>query len=144
VSGCTIAADGTSRRCSKRIKTPGGKSQKVSNRRRGSAPIDLATVLPGPIQHADIPERLIGPVRWTYDVVGHLLMPTLEQWETGFMRDLNIEGQVAVWTCAAGGVIAFHRRHGLPLEPREDDLRLALDLIAAGVGNHRTFSNAAI
>jgi len=59
----------------------------------------------GPLQHQTIPERLSRAVAWTYEIVGHYIWPTLEQWETGFMRDLHMEREIVLWMMIAGAFL---------------------------------------
>ena len=106
ISGCRVSADGKSGFCKskKRVKVPGGKS------RIEGGPWELkmmpaADLKDGPLQHQTIPERLSRAVAWTYEIVGHYIWPTLEQWETGFMRDLHMEREIVLWMMIAGAFL---------------------------------------
>src|SRR5262245_11948401 len=108
-NGCTIHADGASGRCKER-----GAWEKRKVR--------LDEIKQGPIRHQELPSFLLDIIRWTYEVVGRYLKPTLEQWETGFMRDLHVDREVIFWHQTAFAFITYHLRRQLPLRSPEEEL----------------------
>ncbi len=58
--------------------------------------IDPSKLKPEPIHNESLPEELLEHVRAVYDVVGPYLDTTREQFEIGFMRDMEPEDEVAV------------------------------------------------
>jgi hypothetical protein len=88
------------------------------------SPSELKDVKPGPIRHKQVPDFLLDMMRWSYKIVGRFIVPTLEQWELGFMRDLNMERQVGYWHRLAFAFITWHSRAGVGL--RSDDVERKL------------------
>jgi hypothetical protein len=95
---CEIDADGQSGYCNTKGKK--WKFQQVK-------PSDLK---PGPIRHQELPEFLLDIMRWTFEVIGHYVVATSEQWELDFMRDLNVEREVLLWHRMAFAFITYHRK----------------------------------
>lgn len=61
----------------------------------------------GHIQHKTLSPSTIAIVRRLYERVGHLVCPTLEQWELGYMRDVNLKRELAVWGVIADAFEAY-------------------------------------
>jgi hypothetical protein len=115
---CRVAADGKSGYC---------KSTKKNWERKK---VPVSEIKPGPIRHAELPDFLLGVIRWTYSIVGHYIQPTLEQWELGFMRDMNVTKEVIFWHRLAFAFIAYHRRRNLPLRSDAEEQKLVGSFIA--------------
>ncbi len=97
--------------------------------------IDPNQVRPSPIQHESLSPELLEHVRAVYDVVGPYLATTLEQFEVGFMRDMEPESEVAAWCGITAAWIAYHEKHlGDELLPDEDEKQLLGALIAISTG----------
>jgi hypothetical protein len=109
---CRVAVDGKSGYCETKKKH--WKTEMVR----------LDKLQPGPIQHPTLPDSLLDIIRWTYDVVGHYVQPTLEQWELDFMRDMNVAREVVFWHRTAFAFITYHHRRNLPLRSDEEEGRL--------------------
>ena len=59
--------------------------------------VDAEAVRQGRIQCPSLPEPLLLRIRAVHTCIGDGYDVTLEQFEVGFMRDANPEGEVAVW-----------------------------------------------
>lgn len=59
--------------------------------------IDPKNVRPGQIRHEGLNPEWERIARHTYQVVGHLVKPTYEQWELDFLRDENPEHELFLW-----------------------------------------------
>lgn len=98
--------------------------------------IDPRQIRPGSIRHDSLPPKLLEMVGAVYEVVGHPLDMTLEQFELGFMRDMHPEREVAVWVRIAKASLAYHEKFlgnkPLPIEV-EKKLLAALISISTGV-----------
>jgi len=75
---------------------------KKKKRRREIREIPVGNIKPGPLRHkrglSAILERI---ARGIYSKVGHFVYPTFEQWEIGFMRDMQPWKEVLVWETIA-------------------------------------------
>jgi hypothetical protein len=109
---CRVAPDGKSGYC-KTQKSP-WKTEKVR----------LKNLWPGSIQHNDVDLLSRDMMKWSYDVVGRYLYPTLEQWELGFMRDMRTRMEVWFWHRIAAAFITYHRRLNLPLRSADEERKL--------------------
>jgi hypothetical protein len=97
--------------------------------------IDPNKVQPGPIQHESLSPELLEHVQAVYDVLGPYLATTLEQFEIGFMRDMEPESEVAVWCGITAAWIAYHEKHLCDeVLPDEDEKKLLGALIAISTG----------
>ena len=96
---------------------------------------DPRTLRPGPIRHKSLPPDLLGQIRAVYDVIGPYLDMTLEQFEIGFMRDMDPEREVAIWCGIAKAWLAYHEDF-LENEtlPDEEERKLLGALIAISTG----------
>jgi len=95
---------------------------------------DLKKARPGPVQHPELPRALLDQARWSYRVVGHYLLPTLEQWELGFMRDQNVVGEIGFWCRVTFAFIDYHRRRDLPVRSDAEERDLTTAFAALGSG----------
>jgi hypothetical protein len=113
---CRITADGQRGICKKQ-----GHWQKKT-----LAADESRQVQPGPIQHRGVSAWTQGIVRWSYSIVGRYVVPTLEQWELGFMRDTHIARarEVLYWHLLSFAFITYHRRLKIPLRSEEEERML--------------------
>jgi len=96
--------------------------------------IDPRKLRPGPIRHSQLPPELEDLARHSYQVVGHFLYPTFEQWEIGFLRDANPEREIVLWF-----VIAEVFKVATKKRPDLDEKEILGDLVAissGGEGRH--------
>jgi hypothetical protein len=64
--------------------------------------VDLKSLQPGPIQHPNgLPAPLEKWARSLYERVGLHIYDSFEQWELGFMRDLQPQNEMFVWEAIA-------------------------------------------
>jgi hypothetical protein len=96
--------------------------------------VPMSELHPGPIEHEHLPDLLLDICRWTFDVVGRYVVPTLEQWELGFMRDVHAEREVFFWHRLAFAFITYHRRKGLRRRTDAEEKQLLGWLFDAGAG----------
>jgi hypothetical protein len=113
---------------------PSHKGKKKKPELRKATASDLANFQPGPIRRPNLSEFQKGIMAWAFAVVGHYLIPTLEQWELGFMRDSS-DQEVNVWHRLAFAFVDYHRKRGLALRSREEEKRLAGNFVAVSLGN---------
>jgi len=95
--------------------------------------IDAKDVKPGPICHESLSPTMEEVARFTYHMVGHLISPTFEQWELGFLRDLYPERELFLWLVIAEAfdrVVADH--------PGLDEKLIVGDLAAVSTGAEST------
>lgn len=79
------------------------------------------------LQHQSLPADLVDMCRWIYTIVGRYVVPTLEQWEIGFLCDLRPRLQIYDWYRIAHAFITWHARRNLPLRsPKEEGLLVAM------------------
>lgn len=101
-------------------------------------PVDPKKLRPGPIRNESLPPEMLEQIEAVYQVIGSYVSTSLEQFEIGFMRDMNPENEVAVWCSIAAAWLAYHEKHlGDELLPDEDEKKLlgALLSISTGVKN---------
>lgn len=97
--------------------------------------IDPSQIRPGPIQHESLPPELLERIRAVYEVVGPYLGSNLEQFEIGFMRDMNPESEVNVWCCITAAWMAYHEKYlGDALLSDEEEKELVGALVAISTG----------
>ncbi len=83
-----------------------------------------------------MPNGLIEAIKFSYDTVGHYITPTLEQWETEFMRDSRPEKEVHTWVRIALSWQLYHERNATDKvlsDEHEKNLVTTLVLISMGV-----------
>ena len=97
--------------------------------------VDPRQLRPGPIQHESLPPELLAKIKAVFDVIGPHFDMTLKQFETGFMRDLHPEREVALWCRITLAWLAYHEKF-LDDERQEDDeeRKLLGTLIAISTG----------
>lgn len=67
---------------------------------------------PGPIRHAELPPELHRQLADVYRDAGHFIWGTLEEFERGFLHDLDPARDVAVWRQIADALRLYCERHG--------------------------------
>jgi hypothetical protein len=100
--------------------------------------IDPNRVKPGPIRHESLSPELLKQIEAVYGVVSPYLSMTLEQFEIGFMRDMDPETEVALWCSITAAWIDYHEQYLDDEEqPEEVEKQLigALVAISSGVEN---------
>jgi len=96
--------------------------------------VPLSALGPAPIRHASLPVDLLEKIRVLFHTVGRYVYDekyTLEQWETGFMRDAHPEREVAVWSRIACAWKQYHVRH---LEDEVRNYKYEQRLVTALIG----------
>lgn len=63
--------------------------------------VDPKKVRAGKIKHERLDPKWEEIARHTFQVVGHLVKPTYEQWELDFLRDQNPEQELFLWLVIA-------------------------------------------
>ena len=97
--------------------------------------VDLSQLRPGPIRHASLPPALLEPIRAVFDVIGPYIGMTLEQFETGFMRDMHPESEVALWCRITKAWLAYHEDFlANEIQPDEEERKLLGALMAISTG----------
>jgi hypothetical protein len=97
--------------------------QRTSSR---TSEIDPATLQPGPIRHAQLPDDLVARVRAFEPVFAEVYPCTHEKWVEGFQRDLNPGSEIAIWEQIAAAFTRFIAGRDLPLEIRKEAFRILL------------------
>ena len=97
--------------------------------------VDPRQLRPGPIRNESLPPNVLKMVKAIYDVIGHYLDTTLEQFEIGFMRDMHPESEVVVWCSITAAWLAYHEKflNDEPL-PDDDERKLLAALISISTG----------
>jgi hypothetical protein len=119
---CEIDADGQSGYCNTEGKKWEFQLAKVSD------------LKPGPIRHQELPEFLLDIMQWSFKVIGHYVVATLEQWELDFMRDLNVGPEVLLWHRIAFAFITYHRKRNLPVRSDSEEQQLVGSLVSIASG----------
>ena len=66
--------------------------------RKEQQEVPIEDLKQGPIRHEKGLSPLLEEIaRFIFSKVGHLVYPTFEQWELGFMRDMHPEREILVW-----------------------------------------------
>ena len=98
--------------------------------------IELSKLRPGPILHESLPSELLDQIKAVFDLVGPYLDMTLEQFEIGFMRDMDPKSEVFLWCNITAAWLDYHENflddETLP-EEEEKKLLSALIVISTGV-----------
>ena len=96
---------------------------------------DPSQLRPGQIRHGSLPPELLEQIKAVYDVIGHYIGTTLEQFEISFMRDTDPESEVALWCRIVAAWLVYHEKF---LEdetlPDEDERKMLGALIAIPTG----------
>jgi hypothetical protein len=100
----------------------------------GLIKVKVSDLKHGPIQHETLPDDLLQMLKTLYDLVGHYNCPTLEEWELGFMRDMNPAREAAVWSHIALGWITYHQRYLGRMLPEGEESKLVTILTGLSMG----------
>jgi hypothetical protein len=94
-----------------------------------------------------LPADLLPRIEATYRQVGHYIEPSLEQWELGFMRDMNPEGEVNHWEVFARAFQTYKQKcckgKRIRREQARDIIRI-LSLISMAQPLARIHGNAVV
>ena len=97
--------------------------------------VDLSQLRPGPIRHESLPPALLEQIQAVFDVIGPYTGMTLEQFETGFMRDMHPESEVALWCRITKAWLAYHEDFlQNQTQPDEEERKLLGALLAISTG----------
>ena len=97
--------------------------------------IDPSQLRPGPIRKVCLPPELLDQIKAVYDLIGPYIGMTLEQFEIGFMRDMHLESEVALWCNNTKAWLANHEDFlGNETLPYEEERKLLGALIAISTG----------
>ncbi|MFM7149611.1 MAG: hypothetical protein ACKO23_07190 [Gemmataceae bacterium] len=66
---------------------------------------------PGPIRNESLPPVLLAQIKQVFDVIGPYIGMTLEEFEIGFMRDMNPANEVAIWASITAVWRAYHEKY---------------------------------
>jgi hypothetical protein len=98
--------------------------------------IDPRKLRPGPIRNKSLPPELLHKIKAVFDLIGPYINISLEQFEIGFMRDVDPESEVALWCSISGAWLAYHKKFLNEEELSDGDekkLLSALILISTGI-----------
>jgi hypothetical protein len=98
--------------------------------------VKVADLKSGPIRHRSLSGLEQGLARWSFKIVGHYLHPTLEQWETGFMRDLHKFDEILFWHRLSLAFIGYHRQRNIPLRSPKEEKELIGSLLRFATEGH--------
>ena len=74
--------------------------------------IPLDKIKPGPLRHKKGLSPLLERIaRGLYSTVGHFVYPTFEQWELGFMRDMQPWREILIWETIARTSDLYRAKH---------------------------------
>lgn len=90
--------------------------------------IDPSQVRPGPIRHESLSPELLKQIEGVYGVIGPYLSMTLEQFEIGFMREMDPETEGALWCSITAAWIDYHEKY---LDDEEQSKEVEKQLIGA-------------
>jgi hypothetical protein len=97
--------------------------------------VDLSQLRPGPIRHDSLPPALLQQIQAVFDVIGPYINMTLEEFETGFMRDMHPEREVALWCTITKAWLAYHEDFlANEIQPDEEERNLLVALMAISMG----------
>jgi hypothetical protein len=91
--------------------------------------IDPKKIRPGNIKHEQLTPKWEEVARHTFQVVGHLVKPTYEQWELGFLRDQSPEQELFLWLVISDAFEVAVVEH-----PDMDEKAIIGDLICISAG----------
>jgi hypothetical protein len=98
--------------------------------------IDPSKLRPGPIRNESLPPELLDQIKAVFDVIGPYINMTLEQFEIGFMRDMDPKSEVFLWCNITAAWLDYHENflddETLP-DDEEKKLLSALIVISTGV-----------
>jgi len=59
--------------------------------------VKFSDIQPGPVR-GELTDEQSEKLKTIYKICGHLNAPTLEEFELGFMRDLNPDNEIRIWS----------------------------------------------
>jgi hypothetical protein len=97
--------------------------------------IDPSRLRPGPIRNKSLPPEMLEQIKAVFDVIGHYLGTTLEQFEISFMRDADPASEVVLWCSITAAWLAYHEKFLNDEDlPDEDEKKLLAALISISTG----------
>jgi hypothetical protein len=97
--------------------------------------VDPGKLRPGPIRNESLPPELLDQIKAVFEVIGPYINMTLEEFEIGFMRDMNPESEVALWFNITKAWLAYHEDFlGNKTLPNEEERNILGALIAISTG----------
>lgn len=96
--------------------------------------VNINDLIPGPIQHQSLPEVTLQILKTLYEMVGHYSCSCLEEWEKGFMRDMDYNREIRVWSRIALGWRKYHEKYQPTMLPEEQESELVGILTALSLG----------
>jgi hypothetical protein len=102
----------------------------VANKRKS---IPVSQIRSGKIRHKSLSPEQEEIARQIYASCGHLVYPSFEQWELGFLRDSEPSQELAIWRAIAQ---TFERLHAL--YPNKDQKQLLGQVVTYSMGGTPT------
>ena len=97
--------------------------------------VDPSQLRPGPIRHGSLPPELLDQLKIVFDVIGPYLNMTLEEFEIGFMRDMDPESEVARWCSITAAWLDYHKEFlGNEMLPDDAERKLLGALLSISTG----------
>lgn len=75
----------------------------------GSMETDPSKIKKGKIRHESLPDELLKKIATIYRICGRYTCPTLEEFEVGFMYDLDPAREVSVWSRISLASVKYHQ-----------------------------------
>jgi hypothetical protein len=98
--------------------------------------LDPEKLRPGPIRNESLPIELLDQIKGVFDLTGPYIGMTMDQFEIGFMRDMQPEREVALWCNITAAWLAYHGEFLIEdshTDEEEKELLGALIAISTGV-----------
>jgi len=90
--------------------------------------VEARDIRPGPILREELDPLLALWARRLFERVGHLVIPTYEEWELGFRRDAQPQSELLVWEAVARAYESYLAGH-----PDCDKADAAMNLMLASM-----------
>lgn len=90
------------------------------------------SLTPGPIRHEALSPELEAVCRDVYRRAGHHTCPSYEQWEVGFLRDMNPDRELAVWQHICAGFERWLQENPEATEAAKVEAAAAIVALSAG------------
>ena len=95
--------------------------------------IPTSQILPGEIRHKSLTAQQEDLARQLYDICGHLVQPTFEQWELTFLRDSNPARKLLFWYIISETFVRLQRDY-----PDEAHRHLLAEIVLCSTGGMPT------
>ena len=103
----------------------------AKKRKTKSTPVSQVRL--GRLQHESLTPEQEDLARHIYDACGHLVYPTFEQWELGFLRDSNPVQELTLWAIIANTLAQLG-----PMYPEDEPEQLLGEIVAYSTGGKPT------